>query len=272
MRSALTFFMFFFALSFVAQPGEKPIGAKPGSPALPVIENNAFKEGEYLKYRIHYGIINAGIAELRVKEITTRNQRKVYHMVGTGRSVGMAEWFFKTRDHYESFVDTEAMLPWEFIRDVDEGGYIIKRHLKFDHYNNLAVETLDDPDRSYPIIQYAQDMLSAFYYARCMKTEELKPGEELPVDMFLDYEDFSFRLKFLGYEDVKTSWGKVRCKKLIPVVQEGRVFSDKEGLTLWVTDDENKVPVRLEAELVVGSIKMDLVEYKNLVRPISFKN
>lgn len=238
---------------------------------LPVVENHAFQVGEYLKYRIHYGIINAGIAELRVAETTTRNQRKVYHMIGTGRSVGMAEWFFRTRDRYESFIDAEAMLPWEFIRDVDEGGYIIKRHLKFDHYNQRAVETLDEPDQSYPIIQYAQDMLSAFYYARCMKTEDLEPGDELPVNMFLDYEDFSFKLKFLGYDVVKTPWGRVRCKKLIPVVQEGRVFSDKEGLTLWVTDDENKIPVRLEAELVVGSIKMDLVEYKNLIRPISFQ-
>ena len=243
-----------------------------GGSDLPVVENNAFKVGEYLKYRIHYGIINAGEAELRVVETTTRNSRKVYHMVGTGRSVGMAEWFFKTRDRYESFIDTEAMLPWEFIRDVDEGGYIIKRHLKFDHYQQRAVETLAEPDKSYPIIQYAQDMLSAFYYARCIKTEDLQPGEELPVDMFLDYEDFSFKLRFIGYDEVKTRWGKVRCKKLIPVVQEGRVFRDKEGLTLWVTDDENKVPVRLEAELAVGSIKMDLVDYKNLAHPVSFKN
>jgi hypothetical protein len=272
MKAHLLALFCFVICSVVAQP-ELMVPATPASStSLPVVENKAFQVGEYLKYRIHYGIINAGIAELQVSETTTRNQRKVYHMIGTGRSVGMAEWFFRTRDRYESFIDTEAMLPWEFIRDVDEGGYVIKRHLKFDHYNQMAVETLKDPDQSYPIIQYAQDMLSAFYYARCIKTEELEPGDELPVDMFLDYEDFSFKLKFLGYDVIKTRWGKVRCKKLIPVVQEGRVFSDKEGLTLWVTDDENKIPVRLEAELVVGSIKMDLVEYKNLIRPISFQD
>lgn len=264
--------MFLVSVLTTAQPTVDASARGESRMELPVVENHAFQVGEYLKYRIHYGIINAGIAELRVAGITTRNQRKVYHMIGTGRSVGMAEWFFRTRDRYESFIDTEAMLPWEFIRDVDEGGYIIKRHLKFDHYNQRASETLEEPDETYPIIQYAQDMLSAFYYARCMKTKDLEPGDELPVNMFLDYEDFSFKLRFLGYDEVKTQWGKVRCKKLIPVVQEGRVFSDKEGLILWVTDDENKIPLRLEAELMVGSIKMDLVEYKNLLRPITYQD
>ena len=269
MRALLLCSLLVYFPSLYGQP-EESVDLTPHQ--LPRVENKAFQVGEYLKYRIHYGIINAGVAELRVEELTTRNDRRVYHMVGTGRSVGMAEWFFRTRDRYETYMDKESLLPWEFIRDVDEGGYIIKRHLHFDHYNNRVTETITDPDRTYPILQYAQDMLSAFYYARSTASDNLKPGDYLPVDMFLDYEDFSFRLKFIGYEKIKTRWGKVRCKKLIPVVQEGRVFSDKEGLTLWVTDDQNKVPVRLEAELVVGSIKMDLTEYKNLVRPVSFQD
>ena len=272
MKRILILYFLTISLVLLAQPEQTSVNPMSETHALPVVENNAFKVGEYLKYRIHYGIINAGIAELEVKEMTTRHQRKVYHMVGTGRTVGMAEWFFRTRDRYESYVDAEAMLPWEFIRDVDEGGFIIKRHLKFDHYNNQAVETAYSSNQSYPIIQYAQDMLSSFYYARCINTQNLQPGDELPVDMFLDYEDFSFKLRFVGYDVVKTRWGKIKCKKLIPVVQEGRVFSDKEGLTLWVTDDENKVPVRLEAELAVGSIKMDLVEHKNLLHPSALKD
>lgn len=238
---------------------------------LPTYSNNAFQVGEYLKYRIHYGIINAGIAELRVQQTTTRQNRPVYHMVGTGRSVGMAEWFFKTRDRYETYMDTESLLPWEFVRDVNEGGYTIQRHLIFDHHRNKARDLDLKPVKEFDIKPNAQDMLSTFYYARCLPTENLKPGDVLPIHMFLDHEDFSFKLKYLGTEMMKTQWGRVRCKKLIPVVQEGRVFRDKEGLTLWVTDDENKVPVRLQAELAVGSIKMDLVEYDNLRHSISFQ-
>lgn len=266
-RLSLLFFAFLFPSVFMlSQNNDLPTANE-----LRSVENNAFRVGEYLKYRIHYGIVNAGVAELTVAGKTERNDRPVYHMVGKGRSVGMAEWFFKTRDRYETYMDTEAMVPWEFIRDVDEGGYTIKRHLIFDQYKNEARDLEKSATHTYQVPPNAQDMLSTFYYARCLKTEDLKPGETIPVDMFLDHEDFSFKLKYLGREYIKTEWGKVLCKKLIPVVQEGRVFKDQEGLTLWVTDDENKIPVRLEAELAVGSIKMDLMDYKNIMRPIRFQ-
>lgn len=254
--------------SFILSQKESDLDNEP----LRQVENNAFAVGEYLKYRIHYGIIDAGVAELRVAGKTERSGRPVYHMVGTGRSVGMAEWFFPTRDRYETFMDTKAMIPWEFIRDVDEGGYIIKRHLIFDHHSDEARDLEVSSSKTYEIADNAQDMLSTFYYARCLKTEDLKVGEMIPVEMFLDHEYFTFKLKFLGTEYVNTKMGKVRCKKLVPVVQEGRVFRDEEGLLLWVTDDQNKIPVRLQAELAVGSIKMDLIDYDNILHPIEFKD
>lgn len=257
---------------FVFSHSQAPDSAVNDHPVeeLRTIENNAFRVGEYLKYRIHYGFINAGIAELSVKDKTYRNNRPVYHMVGKGRSVGMAEWFFKTRDTYETYMDTQALIPWEFIRDVNEGGYLINRHLIFDQYNHKATDLDVKLDTTYNIMNYAQDMLSMFYYARCLETENLTPGQSLPVNMFLDHEDFSFRLKYLGKETIDSEWGDIQCKKFIPVVQAGRVFKEKEGLTLWVSDDENKIPIRLEAELAVGSIKMDLVDYRNNLHPLHF--
>ncbi len=242
-----------------------------GENPLRKIHNEAFVQGEYLKYRIHYGIINAGIAELKIEGIENRNGRQAYHMVGKGRSVGMAEWFFKTRDRYETWIDIEAMVPWEFIRDVNEGGFEIKRHLIFDQFKN-KVRDLEAPKKGvFEIPDGVQDLLSTFYYARTLPTDTLNMGEELPIDMFLDHEMFNFKLKYLGLENVKTKFGKVRCRVFRPVVQEGRVFKDKETMTLWVTDDENKIPVRLQTELVIGSIKMDLVEYRNNAHPINFR-
>lgn len=260
-----------FPLGLMHVNGESAIIEQSAPEPLRKMENTSFKVGEYLKYRIHYGIIDAGVAELTVKSKTTKVGRPVYHMVAKGRSVGMAEWFFKTRDTYETYMDTEAMIPWEFIRDVDEGGYKIKRHLLFDHYNNNARDLDESPVKTYDIPQNSQDLLSTFYYSRCLPTEGLAKGQTIPVEMFLDHEPFSFKYKYLGTETMKTTFGKVRCKKFMPVVQSGRVFRDKEGITLWVTDDKNKIPVRLEAELAVGSIKMDLVDYRNNLHPIDFK-
>ncbi len=235
------------------------------------ITNNAFVKGEYLKYRIHYGIINAGIAELKVSDIITKNGRSAYHMIGTGRSVGIFEWFFKTRDRYETWMDSRAMIPWEFIRDINEGGYIIQRHLIFDHYNN-RVHDLKAPQKgTFEIPNNVQDIFSTFYYTRILPIEKMQPGDETPIEMFLDYEIFYCKLKYLGTEWVHTNFGKVKCEKLRPVVQEGRVFKDKETMTLWVTDDANKIPIRLKTDLIIGSIKLDLVEYLNSAHPIKFQ-
>lgn len=235
------------------------------------MSNTAFQQGEYLKYRIHYGIINAGIAELSVQNKTTKSGREVYHMVGKGRSVGMAEWFFKTRDTYESYVDAKSIVPWEFVRDVNEGGYIIKRHLMFDHLNNTAKDLEQKKPKEYKVPDNVQDLLSTFYYARCVDTRNMKKEDVIPIEIFMDHEVFGFQLKYLGKESIKSEWGNIECKKFIPLVQEGRVFAEEEGLTLWVSDDENKIPMRLEAELAVGSIKMDLMDYRNNRHPLQFK-
>lgn len=235
-----------------------------------VIENTAFKVGEYLKYRIHYGFIDAGIAELKIEANKTIQNRPTFHIVGTGRTTGMAEWFFKTRDRYETYIDMDSLVPLEFIRDVDEGGFKINRHIVFNHNDNKAVD-LKDQKKSYKIFENSQDLLSTFYYARCLEVKNVKVGDQIPVSMFLDHEMFTFSFKYLGEEVLKTSNGKIKCKKFTPLVQEGRVFNEKEGMTLWVSADKNQLPIRMETELAVGSITIDLVDYENLRHPIVFR-
>lgn len=235
------------------------------------LQSKSFKVGEKLSYSISYGFIDAGAATLSVEKITEKAGRPVYHAVGLGRSVGMAEWFFKTRDRYESFIDTEAIVPWEFIRDVNEGGHIIKRHLIFDQYQQTVADKEAPHKGEFSFEPYAQDMLSAFYYARSIKTDTLEPGDIISFNMFLDHEQFPFKLRYLGKEMIKTDKGKVQCLKLKPSLQEGRIFDENEGMTIYVSDDINKVPVLIESQLVVGSIKVKLVDTANLIRPISYR-
>lgn len=239
--------------------------------SLRELGQSAFKPGEVLKYKIRYGLINAGEAELKVSEITERSGRPVYHVVGTGRTVGMAEWFFKTRDRYESYIDTQAMVPWEFIRDVNEGGYTINRHLIFDHYNQ-SVKDLKAPKKgSFRIDEYAQDMISAFYYARTYDAPSLAAGDEIDFNMFLDHEPFPFKLVILGRKWVDTDMGKVRCLELRPKLQEGRIFKESEDMTIYVSDDVNKIPILIKSDLLVGSVKVELSAYESLIAPIQFQ-
>jgi hypothetical protein len=250
--------------------GEPPLGTS-AIESLRNLEVKSFKVGEKLSYTVRYGFIEAGEATISVEKITTKANRPVFHTVGVGRSVGMAEWFFKTRDRYESFIDTEAIVPWEFIRDVNEGGYKIKRHLVFDQIKQKVIDKEAPHKGEFTFDPYAQDMLSAFYYARSIRTDTLEIGEMVSFTMFLDHEQFPFRLRYLGKEMVKTKKGKVQCLKLRPSLQEGRVFQENEAMTIYVSDDINKVPVLIESELLVGSIKVELVKAENLVQALSYR-
>lgn len=224
--------------------------------------HQSWGQGEFLKYNVHYGVVSAGYAELEVKAQIKRAGRSAYKVVGKGYSTKFFDWFFKVRDTYESYIDAESLLPVEFIRDVDEGGYEIKRHLLFDHQDERVLEVSNN--KEFQIPNNVQDMLSAFYYARALDLSGITVGDEIPIEVFLDYEVYSFKLKYLGVEVLDTDFGNIECLKMRPLIQEGRVFKDEEGMTLWVSNDGNKIPVRMQTDLVVGSVKMDLVDYKGL--------
>ena len=110
-------------------------------------------------------------------------------------------------------------------------------------------------------------MLSSFYYLRNQKIDTLKIGEEISIDMFLDSQIYPFKLRFLGKETLKTKVGKVKTLKFRPLVQAGRIFKAQESVTLWITDDANKIPIKLSADLSVGSLRAELEAYKGLANP-----
>ncbi len=235
--------------------------AQAGNNELRTLTNTAFKPGEVLKFRIHYGFVNAGEATLEVKsDLKTFGGRECYHFIGTGKSVGAFDWFFKVRDRYESVVDKQALIPWLFTRRVNEGGYIINQNVSFNHYTDSVKSdkaTISVPDNT-------QDIISAFYYARTLDFTNAKDGDIYQIPGYLDDAIFPMSVKFIGREVVECDKGKFKCIKLRPMLQEGRVFREQEDMVIWVSDDLNKIPVKVETKIMVGSIKMDLTDYSGL--------
>ena len=232
-------------------------------------QDTAFKSGEWFKFRIHYGMFTASYATLGVHN-STLNNKDVFHIKGTGKSTGLLSLFFKVDDNYQTYFDKETGNPQRFIRKIDEGGYTKDVQIEFDHNTEKAFvhDKKHNKKSTHDIKPNTQDMLSAFYYLRNnVDTTSLKIGEEVKINMFFDQENFNFKLKFLGKEVVKTEFGKVKCLKFRPYVQSGRVFKEKESLTVWISDDKNKMPIRLQADLAVGSIKADIDAYKGLKHP-----
>ncbi|RZJ29474.1 MAG: DUF3108 domain-containing protein, partial [Flavobacterium sp.] len=236
-------------------------------------KERAFDVGEWFKFRIHYGIVNAGYATLEVKE-AVRENKKVYHAVGKGWTTGMSRFFFKVDDNYESYFDKETGKPYQFVRKIDEGGYTKNQEGFFNQANNtvLVKNYKDKKQTSINVTENVQDIVSTFYYLRNYPTiDKLKPGESIVVDMFFDDEVIKFKLKYLGNQDVDTKYGTVPTMMFRPLVQSGRVFKEEESLTVWISDDDNKIPVRIKASLAVGSLKADLEGFRGLKYPFKVK-
>lgn len=227
----------------------------------------AFKSGEWFQFRIHYGILSASYATLEVKEHYMKG-KPVHHVIGKGRTVGLARLFYKVDDTYETFIDKEDGRPYKFIRNIDEGGHTKNIEINFDYAKNEALyhDKKRDQKKMLSIHDEIHDMVSTFYYLRNkVDINKLKVDDVFTLDMLYDDDEtFKFRLKYLGKEIIRTKFGKVECLKFRPYVQSGRVFKEKESLTIWVSNDQNKIPLRIKANLAVGSIKADMNAYKGL--------
>jgi hypothetical protein len=237
-------------------------------------KDEAFAVGEFLKFKVHYGIINAGYATIEVQEATLNNQ-SVYHVVGKGYSTGMTKFFFNVEDVYESYIDKSTRNPYKFVRKINEGGYIKNQEGFFNQKTNkvLVKDYKHKTEKSFDFPKNTQDILSSFYYLRNYPNiNKIKEGESVIIDMFFDGEITKFKLKFIGREDIKTKFGLVSTMIFRPLVQSGRIFKEEESLTIWISDDYNKIPIRIKASLLVGSLKADLEEYKGLNNPFKIKS
>jgi hypothetical protein len=233
----------------------------------------SFDVGEWFKFRIHYGVVTAGYATVEVKE-ALKNNKKVFHAVGKGYTTGMTKFFFKVEDNYESYFDKVTSKPYQYVRKIDEGGYKKNQEGFFNQDKNtiLVKDYKNKTEKTFTTPENVQDILSAFYYLRNHPNiDKLKEGESIIVDMFFDDETFKFKLKYIGNEDIETKFGTVPAMIYRPLVMSGRVFKEEESVTVWISDDENKLPIRIKASLAVGSLKADLESFKGLNNSFKIK-
>lgn len=241
--------------------------------AQDTVINKAFKVGERLEYRVYYhsgvGNVTAGEAILTVddwKERYTGNDKTVFHFTGIGNSKGLFNFFFKVRDKFESFVDQQTLLPYVFLRETREGGYKKDDKVTFDRDKLVATSYYEK--RVIP--PNVQDIVSSLYFMRTISVSDFGADSMYYINFHLDDSVYTSAIKYQGKGVLKTKWGKIRCLKIAPMMATGEVFADKYPMFVWVSDDENHVPILGESEVVVGSVKMELMEYSGLVKPLVF--
>ena len=232
------------------------------------IKNTAFKADEEVRMKVFYSTlgmyIGAGEATF-TSSLERYNGKQVYHLIGEGKTYPTFDNFFKVRDRYESYIDTASLLPYKFVRNIDEGGYKKYNNVTFNQATNTAVST----NGVFKITDCMQDVVSMVYYARNIDFSKYKVGDKIPFDMFLDDEVFHLYIRYLGKEKIKTRYGRFNAIKIKPLLIKGTIFEGGEKMNAWLSDDPNHLLLRAESPIAVGSIKVDMMSYKNLRHPLT---
>ncbi len=230
-----------------------------GDSVPPVSGVLPYRDGEFLKYKLHYGFITGGSATITLKQEKFENM-DVFHSVVVGKTTGLVDKIFRVKDIFESYFDIKTTLPYKAIRNVSEGNYKLVENATFDRHANIVKS---DRKGVVKVPKNCLDMVSAFFYIRRIDFSNYKVGDMVYVDTYFDGM-FPFYIVYKGKETIDTEVGKIRCLKFVPIVEPGRIFKDNDDMTFWLSDDDNKLPVSVKFDMVVGSFKCDLVEYQNI--------
>ncbi len=234
------------------------------------MENNTFEDGEEIVYKIYYNWnfvwLAAGEVKFKVEDLGDR-----YHLSAHGRTYKSYEWFFTVRDYYDTYIDKETLLPYISIRNVREGGYRLYDAVTFDPNRNVAISNRGKSREvakptEYSVDNCMHDILSIMYYTRNIDFNHLNEGAQLPIKIFMDKETWPLKVKYKGKEEGKKikGKGKFRTHKFSPEVIVGEVFKEDSQMSVWVSDDQNKIPLLIESPVSVGSVKVVLKSYKGL--------
>jgi hypothetical protein len=234
------------------------------------VDSVKFSRGEKLTYLIHYGFLNAGEAEVILDDkIHTINDRPCYRVDIHGKTIGVFGLTMKVDDNWRSFIDTSAIIPQRFYRNIKENSYRKEETVYFNHQKGEAIvkhTTGDGPQKTdqYKIPRYVQDMVSGYYYLRTLDFDKIKVRDTLTVEGFFEDKVYNLEIVYLGKERLSTKFGKIQTAVISPVMPENQLFAGRDAIKMWISDDENRVPVRVEFAMFLGAFSLDLIEHKGL--------
>ncbi len=240
-----------------------------------VVKNNNFRRGEKLSYLAHYSFLSAGESVVYLDpQIHTVNSRPCYKVDITGKSVGIFAAMLRINDTWQSYIDTSAMIPHKFYRNIEEGKYRKKETVIFDHFNKTAElrhTTNKDPEKveQYKIPTNVQDMVSGYYFLRTLDFTNKKVGDTLTIDGFFENKNYKLAIKYLGKDVLSSKVGKVNTEVIVPLMPGNDLFDGKESIKIWISNDANRIPIKIKAKMFVGAVDIDLTKYENLKTPLA---
>lgn len=248
----LSFLLLVFALSSSAQ--------------IEYLNTSSFKAGETLKYKLKYGFFTAAEATIQVLATDVKfNNKPTYHLLAQGSTSGSFDIFYKVRNRYDSYIDSENYTPYLYTENIRENKY--RRNDKARFYQDEK-KVVGKKGTFKSTVSQTFDLVSAYYFTRNLDLSGIKVGDKITIHYFLDDEITPLTIEYFGKETVKTSLGKIECLKFSPSIRPGRVFRKDSRLFLWISNDANRIPVKAQADVLVGSINMEIASATGLVKPL----
>ena len=223
--------------------------------------NTAFLSQEKLLYKVRYGLIKGGEASMSINTIPV-GDAYLLHIKAVARTTGVVGAMVTILDVYESYVDFVTGYPVKSVRNIRESGYTSYNEVLFFRDQGF-LRSIKSGDHKAP--SNVMDVLSAFYYARrYLFSHQLKKDEIIDLYTFFDDEFFPIKVKFKKIEKVKTKFGKISCLRFVPVLGDKSLFKKEEQFQVWVTADDNFIPVKIRVKLPVGSLKCDIIDFEGI--------
>jgi hypothetical protein len=262
------FFLFFTWFLFSRQYAQTPCG----------LRNRAFTTGEELKFKVVYNWgpiwLESAFAKFTVEE-TVYQKKKSYLFKGTGSTFPRYDWFYKVKDEFESIVDSASFRPMKFNAEINEGSKHDRHTYLFQEHTHKAFTLITHGTSplkldTIPLDVCTIDVLTAIYFARNIDYSICRVNDTIGISILLDGKLYPLYVRYLGPAEYNSpELGKFRCIKFRPLLVEGSIFRKGEHMNVWVTDDENKMPLYIETEIIVGSIKVSLTSFKGLRHPLT---
>lgn len=231
-----------------------------------------YSPGEEIQYRVHYGFFNAGEAYMRLSDKFYRvNNRPCFRSEIVGNTTGAFDRIVRIRNVWGSYFDTINFMPQKAFRSIAENKYRKREEVYFDYDQNLAtIREENKPDKSVDIFANIQDMVSGYYYLRLQDYVRLRNNDTIKLKGIFEDKTYDFNIIYLGKATIKTKFGKAKAFVISPIMPENNLFKGKNPIKMWISDDMNRIPLKIEAELLLGSLDMDIRSYNQLKYPIQF--
>lgn len=234
-----------------------------------VLRNESFGSGETMRYRAFLGFITAGKGTMQIQNrLETINNRKCFKINVYGETTGLADVIYKVRDYWGTYIDTTSIIPHKFERDIREGKYRKLETINFDHINDSAsvktfkYETRElEKDERVAIPKNVQDLVSGYYYLRTVDFSKLNVGDTIVVDALFEDDLYDFKSIYRGKEEIDTKIGDFEALVISPIMPDNSLFDGEDAIRMWISNDKNKIPLKVSAKMWMGSVGLEITEY-----------